>query len=109
LISPKRSRGKCLGLVIWRLNPGRLLPYPGTGHQSIRETEIAARALKVRLIRFPVRGPEDYESIFRVVSKERAHGLVVRIPVFTPSAQRKQILEFAAKNRLPAIYRRRPG
>ena len=84
-----------------------VIPAPATSPTEdlfIKETESPARALKVQLIRFPVRGPQDYESIFRVASKERAHGLLVRIPVFTPSAQRKQILELAAKNRLPAIY-----
>jgi putative ABC transport system substrate-binding protein len=31
----------------------------------MKETEVPARALKVQLISFPVRGPEDYEDIFR--------------------------------------------
>ena len=71
----------------------------------IKETESPARALKVQLIRFPVRGPEDYENIFQTASKERANGLVVRLPPgSTPYTQRKQFLELAVKSRLPAIY-----
>ncbi len=84
-----------------------VIPAPA-GRQTedlfIKETEPSARALKVQLIRFPVRGPEDYEGIFRVAAKERANGLLVRIPVFAPSAHRKLLVELVAKNRLPAIY-----
>ena len=71
----------------------------------IKETENPARALNVQIKRFPVRGPEDYESIFRVAAKERANALVVRLPPSTtPDWQRKQFVELAAKNRMPAIY-----
>lgn len=67
--------------------------------------EMPARALKVQLIRFPVRGPEDFERIFRVASKERANGLLVRLPLAnTPSVQRKDLADLAAKNRLPTMY-----
>jgi putative ABC transport system substrate-binding protein len=85
-----------------------VIPAPAgssTEDLFIKETEPPARALKLQLIRFPVRGPEDYESIFRVASKERANGLLVRLPVAnTPSVQRKQLADLAAKNRLPAVY-----
>jgi putative ABC transport system substrate-binding protein len=55
---------------------------PGSPPQDvfIKEMELPARVLKVQLIRLSVRGPEDYENIFRVATKERA------------------------KHRLPAIY-----
>lgn len=85
-----------------------MIPAPAgspTENLFIKETEPPARALKLQLIRFPVRGPEDFESIFRVASKERANGLLVRLPVAnTPSVQRKQLADLAAKNRLPAMY-----
>ena len=70
----------------------------------MKETEIPARALKVQLIRFPVRGPDDYEGIFRAASKEQANALLVRIPARAPVAHRKRFVELAIKNRLPAIY-----
>jgi putative ABC transport system substrate-binding protein len=81
-------------------------PPPGSSTQDlfIKETESPARALKVQVIRVTVRGVEDYESIFRVATKERAQGLVVRIPTSTPADQRKQFVESVAKRRLPAIY-----
>ena len=85
-----------------------VIPAPAgspTENFFIKETEPPARALKLQLIRFPVRGPEDYEEIFRVAAKERANGLLLRLPVAsTPFAHRKQLVNLAAKNRLPAIY-----
>jgi putative ABC transport system substrate-binding protein len=81
-------------------------PPPGSPTQDlfIKETELPARALKVQLIRVAVRGPEDYDNIFRVVAKERAQALVVRIPPNTPPEQRKQFVDLVVKHRLPAIY-----
>lgn len=85
-----------------------MIPAPAgspTENFFIKETELPARALKVQLIRFPVRGPEDYEEIFRVAAKERANGLYLRLPLaLTPSTQRKQLADLAAKNHLPAMY-----
>ena len=53
-----------------------------------------------------VRGPKDIETAFRAASKERADAvLVLGSPVLSP--QRKQVIELAAKSRLPAIYARR--
>ena len=85
-----------------------IVPAPAgspTEESYLKETQAPARALKVQLIRFPVRGPEDYEEIFRVAAKERANGLLSRLPVaLTSSTQRKQLADLAAKNRLPAMY-----
>jgi putative ABC transport system substrate-binding protein len=85
-----------------------VVPAPATSTTEdlfIKETEGPARALKVQIIRFPVRGPQDYESVFRGAAKERANALVVRLPPgSTPSSQRKRFVELAANYRLPAIY-----
>jgi putative ABC transport system substrate-binding protein len=85
-----------------------LIPGPRVGSPAadlfMKETEIPARALKVQLIRFPVRGPEDFESVFRAAIKERANGLLVRLAQRTSAAHRKQFVELVAKSRLPAIY-----
>jgi putative tryptophan/tyrosine transport system substrate-binding protein len=85
-----------------------LIPAPAesiTEDLFIKEIEGPARALKVQTIRFPVRGPEDYESIFRAAANKRANALVVRLPPSTtPASQRKQFTELAVKHRLPAIY-----
>ena len=85
-----------------------VVPAPATSETEdlfIRQTESPALAMKVQLIRFPVRGPEDYDSIFQLAAKERAQALVVRLPPgSTPLTRRKQFVEFTVKKRLPAIY-----
>ena len=61
--------------------------------------------MKIQLIRFAVRGPENYEEIFDVAKKQRANGLLLRLPATTtPAAQRKQLVDLAAKHRLPVVY-----
>ena len=71
---------------------------------NLKETEVAAKALRVQVIHLVVRGPEDYEGVFRGATKERANALYVRLVPETSSAHRKQIVELAAKSHLPAIY-----
>jgi putative ABC transport system substrate-binding protein len=81
-------------------------PPPGSPTQDlfIKETELPARALKVQVTRVSVRGPEDYENVFRVANKERAQALVVRIPPSIAPEERKQFAQLVAAQRLPAIY-----
>jgi putative ABC transport system substrate-binding protein len=75
---------------------------PGNA-QSLKETELAARALAVQLQYLDVRDPKDIETAFRATSKARADAvLVLPRPVLT--SQRKQIVDLAVKSRLPAIY-----
>jgi putative ABC transport system substrate-binding protein len=71
--------------------------------QSLRETELAAGALKMKLQYLDVLDPKDIETAFGAASKGRADAVLVLVsPVF--NSQRKQIVELAVKNRLPAIY-----
>jgi ABC-type uncharacterized transport system substrate-binding protein len=78
---------------------------PGNA-QALRETEAAARAFGVQLQYLDVLAPKDIETAFRAASKGRAHAvLVLTSPVV--GSQRTQILDFAVKNRFPAIYHRR--
>jgi putative tryptophan/tyrosine transport system substrate-binding protein len=75
---------------------------PGNA-QSLREVELAAGALGVNLQYLDVLSPEDIETVFRAASKGRADAvLVLRAPVFF--SHRKQIVDLAAKSRLPAMY-----
>ena len=77
---------------------------PGNA-QSLRETELAAAALGVELQSLDVRNANDIEIAFRAAGKGRADAiLVLGGPVF--NSQRAQILDFAVKSRLPAIYAR---
>jgi putative ABC transport system substrate-binding protein len=74
-----------------------------TSAQALREVELAAEALGVKLQYLEVLDSKDIEPAFRAAGKGRAEAvLVLPGPVF-PS-QRKQTAELAARNRLPAIY-----
>jgi ABC-type uncharacterized transport system substrate-binding protein len=69
----------------------------------LKETEPSARALGVKLIHQVTRRPEDFESAFAAITKQRVNGLLSRLgPSFVP-AQHKRLVEFAVRNRLPAI------
>ena len=85
-----------------------VIPGPSVGSPAedvfLKGMELPARALKVQLIRVPTASPEEYENVFRVARKERAQALLVRIPPYIPYAHRKQFVELAVKNRMPAIY-----
>jgi putative ABC transport system substrate-binding protein len=67
----------------------------------VKEVEVPARALTVQIISLVVRGPDDYEGAVRAATKERANALLSRLPPGTPFAHRKQLMELAAKSRLP--------
>jgi putative ABC transport system substrate-binding protein len=73
------------------------------GYLQVKEMELAAGAFKVQLQYLDVRGPKDIEIVFREARKGRADAvLVLASPVL--ESHRTQIVELAAKNRLPTIY-----
>jgi len=93
-VVPRLSRVAVLGTSA---NPGYA--------QTLKEIELAAGALKVKLQYLDVLDPKDIEAAFRAASKGRAGALLVLgSPVLI--SQRAQIVELAAKNRLSAIYNR---
>src|SRR5262245_29129726 len=74
--------------------------------QALKEMELAAKALAVKLQYLDIQNSKDIESAFRAASKERAEALLVlQSPVF--NSQRPQIADLALKSRLPATYPRR--
>jgi putative ABC transport system substrate-binding protein len=84
-----------------------VLPVQQTGELGVpsklflKEIEDPARALTIQIISLRVRRPEDYEGAVRAATKERANALLSRLPPGTPFAHRKQLMELAAKSRLP--------
>jgi putative ABC transport system substrate-binding protein len=68
-----------------------------------KETEIAASSLRVQLQLLDVRKPGDFGRAFDAATKQRAGALVVGVDALT-WANRRSIVDLAAKNRLPAIY-----
>jgi putative ABC transport system substrate-binding protein len=70
-----------------------------------KEVEIAARTLRLQIQSVEVRTPNELKSNLESATNKGAGGLVVPPPMSL--AYRRQIVDFAAKNRLPAIYEER--
>ena len=73
------------------------------GNMPFTEMEAAAKALRLKLQSLPVRGLDDVEPTFEAAKRERAQApLTSPNPVINTLTDR--IINFAAKNRLPAMY-----
>ncbi len=68
----------------------------------MKQTEAPARALGVQLIPLVIRRPDELEPALQSITKERANGILSRLG--TNPIQLVRLIEFANKNRLPAIY-----
>ena len=71
--------------------------------RRVKEAEAAARGLGVALQSVGVQDPNALETAFAAMTQERPDALLVVLDPFI-FVQRKQIVDFAAKNRLPAMY-----
>ena len=91
-IVPKLSRVVVLGSST----------LPGNA-QTLRETELAAGALGVKLQYFDVLSPKDIEAAFRRAVKGRADAVLAQGSGVL-NAHRTQVADLAVKSRLPAIY-----
>ena len=91
-IIPKLSRVAVLGTST----------QPGNA-QMLREIELAAGALKVKIQYLDVLGPKDIETAFRAARKGRADAVFVLVSAVFNS-HRTQVVELAVKSRLPAIF-----
>ena len=69
----------------------------------LKETELAAGALGVKLQYLDVPDPKDIETAFQAATKGRAEAVLV-LQTGVLNSQRKQIADLAIKSRLPAIY-----
>ena len=73
--------------------------------QVLKEIELAAGALKVKLQYLDVLDPKDIETAFRAAAKGRADAvLVLNSPVL--HSYQTQVVDLAVKSRLPAMYDR---
>jgi putative ABC transport system substrate-binding protein len=68
-----------------------------------REAQAAAQELRLQLQSLEVRSSNDFDSAFEAALRERAQALAVS-PEPLINTHLKSIVEFTAKNRLPAIY-----
>jgi putative tryptophan/tyrosine transport system substrate-binding protein len=77
---------------------------PGNA-QAVKETELAAKAFKVKFQYLDVLTPKDLEGALPAASKGRTDAvLVLQTPILFSG--RAQLAELAAKNHLPAMYPR---
>jgi len=106
-LAPELS-GKRLELlreIVPKVSRVSVLRNPSNAGDPIiwKETEAAAQALGLELQSLQVRGAEDLENAFE--SAIKGHGQAL-MPLTDPLLQshRKQIVDLAAKSRLPGIY-----
>jgi putative ABC transport system substrate-binding protein len=88
-----------------RVSRAALLTNPNNPASAAfsREAHAAARALGVRLQTLEARNPQEIDSAFAAMTKERADALLI-LPDGIFVSQRGQIAELAVKRRLPSVY-----
>ncbi len=72
--------------------------------QELKEMELAAGALKVKLQYLDIRDPKDIETAFRATGKGRADAVLMLAAGSLVTSHRTEIVELAVKSRLPVIY-----
>jgi len=73
------------------------------GNLPLADMEAAAKALRLKILSLPVRSLDDFESAFARAKRDGAQALIATVGSVIATQQR-QVLDFAAKNRLPAMY-----
>jgi putative ABC transport system substrate-binding protein len=78
---------------------------PGGARENrpLTKMEAAAKALGLKLLSLEVRSLDDFESAFARAKKEGAQALITTTGALI-NIQQRRVLDFSAKNRLPAIY-----
>jgi putative ABC transport system substrate-binding protein len=97
-----------LKLVVPGVRRVAILWQPGafperTAKDILKEAEVAARALGVRVQFVEARDPGDFDRAFSEMTRERAGALAVS-PNTMFINERRRLADLAAKNRLPALY-----
>lgn len=72
----------------------------------MRDAQVAAKALSAQLVPVDPRSPSKPKSAFSAMTKERASGLILAADsmFFT---YRAQLVEYATRSRLPAVFWRK--
>jgi putative tryptophan/tyrosine transport system substrate-binding protein len=68
-----------------------------------KETQAAATAFGVKLLPLDIGGSDEIENAFSAMVRERAEAFIV-LPEPITLSKRQQIVDLAAKNRLPGMY-----
>jgi ABC-type uncharacterized transport system substrate-binding protein len=95
-VLPRLSRVAFFGTSSWVGNA-----------QGLRETELAAAALGVKLQYLEVADPKAFETAFQAAGKGQAEAALMLVwnPILNP--RRKEIAELAVRSRLPTVFRER--
>ena len=106
-IAPEFSgtRLKLLKEAVPNISRVAILWFPrpnSTDEKEVRETEITGRELGVDIKVVPVRDPDAFTAVFTAMKKENVNALVIIQGTFT-LFHRKQLVELAARNRLPSM------
>ena len=105
-IATSALRGKQLQLlkeIVPRLTSVAVLWNPNLPSVELRELEVAARSLNLKLQLVEARIPSDFPAAFATATKQRPGALFV-IGGAVYFVHRAQLVELVAENRLPAIY-----
>jgi putative ABC transport system substrate-binding protein len=94
-IVPKVSRVA----VFWTSSSGSYAP-------EVKEVELAAGALGMKLQNVDVLAPKDIAPAFRAAAAERSDAVLMNVSGALMNVWRKEIAELAVKSRLPVIYER---
>jgi len=78
-------------------------PNSRTHATYLREIKTAGQPTGIAVLGLEARGRDEIERAFAALSKARAQGLIV-LPSPVTLTHQTQIVELAAKNRLPAVY-----
>lgn len=100
-ISPDPS-GKRLELLKEAIPKARRVAVLGADVDEIKQTEIAARAFAIKLQVVSVQAPDRFQDAFAAFKKGNADALVIIANSFT-IFHSKQLLELAARNKLPSM------
>jgi putative ABC transport system substrate-binding protein len=73
------------------------------GNERLTELEAEAKALGLKLLSLQVRSRDDFDNAFARAKREGAKALITSTAPLI-NTQQRQVLDFAVKNRLPAMY-----
>jgi putative ABC transport system substrate-binding protein len=77
---------------------------PGTTRELKEDVTVAARALGLTVQPWEVRAADDFEKVFAALNKQRSDGLFELGGGPLMRANKRRIVDFALKSRLPSIY-----
>jgi putative tryptophan/tyrosine transport system substrate-binding protein len=105
VISPDLS-GKRLELLkeaVPKTSRVAVLLYPvATDLDEVKQTEIAAQALKVKIQVVEIKDRSEFQSAYAAMRRENANALILIQGSFT-TFHRKELIELGTKNRLPTM------